>query len=336
MTGKTVAITGATGFLGRHVVTALLKAGYKPIAIVRDPISARKIFNNDVEIRKANILDPEVLMNAFKGADFAIHLAGKISVNKCDDDEIREANIIGTKNFIKAVESADIKRALFTSTTSAVGALDVDDKNKALNENSFFNLTSENISYIQSKRKAHVLALDAQDKDLPIIILSPSFVIGPEDINSNTSTLIDIISHGKLPVYPIGGINPIDVRDVAECFLKAIEHPNPSQHYILASEQNLTLKQLVKCTAKLSNARRPSLTLPNWLTIFVAKIIETFIPKGKLTEDSARLGKYYWYFDASLARQELNLSCRPLEKTITDTLSWLKARQPQDIRKLEQ
>lgn len=326
MAGKIVAITGATGFLGRHVLSAVQAAGHRPVAVVRNVAAARRQLPDNIEIRQADITDVAALTETFQGVHAAIHLAGMVSVNKRDDEDIHRINISGAQNFITAVKKTGVKRALFTSTTSAVAALTHDQLEAANDETAVFNLTCEPVAYIQAKRIAHNLVMEAREQGAPIVVLSPSFVLGPDDINFNTSELVDAVRRGALPVCPRGGVNPIDVRDIAQAYVAALDHPAPAPHYILASRENLTLKDFVGRVAALANISPPRISLPNALILAIASIVETMRPAGSLTVAGARLGSYYWYFDAALARQDLFLNCRPLDETLTATLTWLSRR----------
>lgn len=326
MSGKKVAVTGATGFLGHHIIPALINAGYIPVAIVRNRVTAQKILLENIEMREADILNEEALTAAFDGMDMAIHLAGKVSVNTCDNEEIDRVNITGTQNFLHAVKQAHLTRAIFTSTTSALAALTQNYPDQAFDETAAFNLSAEPVAYIQAKRRAHELALAAQETGLPVIILSPSFILGPDDINNNTSALIDAVRRKKLPICPHGGVNPIDVRDLAQAYVAALAHPDPEGHYILASRENMTLKDFIGRVACLAKVKPPRISLPNTLILLVAGLVEFIHPRGALTSAGARLGNLYWYFDAALARHDFSLTCRPLNDTLQDTLNWLMTR----------
>ena len=321
MAGKVVAITGATGFLGRHVLNAVQTAGHRPIAVVRDIAAARSQLPDNIEIRQADITDETALIEAFHGVQVAIHLAGMVSVNKRDDKDIHRVNISGAQNFLTAVKNSGVRRALFTSTTSAVAGLTHDQLEAANDETAVFNLTCEPVAYIQAKRIAHNLVLEARERGVPVVVLSPNFVLGPDDINSNTSELVDAVRRRGLPVCPRGGVNPIDVRDIAQAYVAALDHPDPAPHYILASCENLTLKDFIGRVAALAGVTPPRISLPNALILAIAIVVETLHPAGSLTAAGARLGSYYWYFDAALARQDLSLNCRPLDETLTATLA---------------
>ena len=220
-------------------------AGYTPVAVVRDVAVARRQLPDNIEIRRADITDVTALTEAFVGVQAAIHLAGMVSVKRCDNMEIHRINVTGAQNFLTAVEQAGVMRALFTSTTSAVAALSSDLPGAAYDETAVFNLACEPVAYIQAKRVAHELALNARQRGLPVVVLSPGFVLGPDDINANTSELVDAVRRGRLPVCPRGGVNPIDVRDIAQAYVAALDHPDPAPHYILASRENLTLKDFI-------------------------------------------------------------------------------------------
>jgi len=333
MSKQVVAITGATGFMGRHVLKAVHDAGYRPVAVVRNKITARDILPDYIEIRQADMIDLTQVTDAFRGVQAAIHLAGMVSVNKRDNDAVYRTNVKGAENFLSAAKDAGVRRILFTSTTSAVAALTRDQPHFPHDETAGFNLACEPVAYIQAKRAAHDRALAARAEGLPVVTLSPSFVLGPDDINGNTSELIEAVRKKGLPVCPYGGVNPIDVRDIAQAYVAALQHADPAPHYILASRENVTLKDFIGRVAKLAGVSPPRISLPNALTLPIAAVIETIYPAGALTAAGTRLGSYYWYFDAALARRDLSLNCRPLNETLEATLHWLMDKERAKLKK---
>jgi len=329
MSGKSVAITGATGFLGRYVLSAVYQAGHSPVAVVRNMAAARNLLPDHIELRQADITDPAALTRAFQGMDAAIHMAGKVSASRRDEAEIYRVNVAGARNFLEAAEQAGLKRAVFTSTTSAVAALSDDRPDQACDETASFNLSTVPVAYIQAKRQAHELALAAQGRGMPVVILSPSLVLGPGDINRGSSELVDAVRCHRLPVCPQGGINPVDVRDIARAYGAVLDHPDPAPHYILASGENLTLKNLTARVARLAGIPPPWLSLPRGLLLPVAALVEKIFPAGNVTTAGVHLGSRYWYFTAALARRDLALKCRPLDETLQATLDWLGSREQQ-------
>lgn len=322
--GSTIAVTGAGGFIGNHVLQALVAAGYHPVAILRP--SARTVPALDgVTVRYADVSNLRALAEAAEGADAIIHLAGLISTNARDRRDLIRVNVAGAKNVLQVTRRGHVKRLLFMSTTSAVGALYEDMPEYALNEHSPFNIDETRVDYITAKRVAHKLALGDRTAGLPVTVLSPSFVVGPGDSVRNSTQLIDLVARGQLPLLPHGGINPIDVRDVANAVVAALAHHDPAEHYILAGRQNISLSGFAEQVARVAGTAAPRRHLPYALTLAAARLAETLFPHTGVTTAAVRLSRYYWYFDGSRACRDLGLAPRPLDHSIADTLDWLAA-----------
>ncbi|WP_417462579.1 NAD-dependent epimerase/dehydratase family protein [Kordiimonas sp.] len=320
--GSSVAVTGAGGFIGKHVLQALLERGYRPVAILRP--SARLTPELDrVVVRHADVTNLRALAEATEGADAIIHLAGLVSTSARDRGDLIRVNVAGAKNALQVTRRGGVKRLVFMSTTSAVGALQENTPELALNENSPFNIDETGVDYITAKRVAHKLALSDRAAGLPVTVLSPSFVVGPGDSLRNSTQLIDLVARGQLPVVPHGGINPIDVRDVANAVVATLGHHDPAEHYILAGRQNINLSKFVEQVASVTGASAPRWRLPFALTLAAARAAETIFPHTGVTASAVRLSRYYWYFDNCRACRDLGLAPRPFGQSIVDTLNWL-------------
>lgn len=112
-----IAITGATGFLGSYLVDGLLARGAHVIAVVRNPTKAQSLRERGCEIRRADLAEPDALSAAFQGADAVISNAAVVSFTK--PAQTRRANIDGTRNVFEAIAKARVKRAIAVSSTSA-------------------------------------------------------------------------------------------------------------------------------------------------------------------------------------------------------------------------
>lgn len=322
--GSTVAVTGAGGFIGSHVLRALVAAGYRPVAVLRPSARAVPVLDG-VTVRYADVSNLRSLAEASEGADAIIHLAGLISTNARDRRDLIRVNVSGAKNVLQVTRRGRVKRLLFMSTTSAVGALYEDRPEYALNEHSPFNLDETRVDYITAKRVAHKLALADRAAGLPVTVLSPSFVIGPGDSVRNSTHLIDLVARGQLPLVPHGGINPVDVRDVADAVVATLAHHDPAEHYILAGRQNISLSRLTAHVAHVAGIHAPRRHLPYALALAAARMAERLFPHTGVTAAAVRLSRYYWYFDGRRACHDLGLTPRPLDQSIADTLDWLAA-----------
>jgi nucleoside-diphosphate-sugar epimerase len=114
--GKKVAVTGATGFIGRYIVRALLGRGAHVIGVVRNPAKVPALAAMGVELRKADLADHGSLVHGFAGASAVISNAAVVSLGRTTRDELIRHNLEGTRNVFRAMAEAGVKRAIQTSS----------------------------------------------------------------------------------------------------------------------------------------------------------------------------------------------------------------------------
>ncbi|MEM7674721.1 MAG: NAD(P)-dependent oxidoreductase [Myxococcota bacterium] len=119
LSGKTIAVTGATGFIGRYLIRALAARGARARAVVRRPETARAVFGPEVDVRRADLSDRSALARAFEGADAVMANAALISVASTDRARLVAANVEGVDNTYRAMADAGVRRAVHTSTAVA-------------------------------------------------------------------------------------------------------------------------------------------------------------------------------------------------------------------------
>ncbi|MBW2244979.1 MAG: NAD-dependent epimerase/dehydratase family protein [Deltaproteobacteria bacterium] len=321
--GDPVLLTGATGFLGRHVARALCDAGHDVVTLVRQAgekppeIGGLPSVAGDLE-------RPESLVVAMKGVESVVHVAGFVSNAPRDRQRLFAINAAGAANLLAAAATAGVQRVVFTSSTSAVGALARDRPDRALREDARFNLADLAVPYVQAKRAAHESALAARAAGLSVVVLSPTFVLGPGDWRLTSSELVDAFVRRQIPGALAGGINPVDVRDLAPAYAAALDHPDPAPHYILAGPENLTTRALFKRLESCSGVPAPRFSIPRWAALTAGLCAERLVPDASLTAATVRLGSLYWYFDAQLARRELGFTTRPLDQTLQSSVDWVR------------
>ena len=321
----TILVTGGMGFLGGHVVAALARAGYTVRCLVRGAAPTES-GSSGAEYVHGDLLDRLSLDRALDGAAAVVHVAGFVSAAARDRSRLFAVNVAGARHLLEAAGAAGVRRAVFTSSTSAVGALHADRPDRALAEDAAFNLASLPVPYVQAKRLAHEAALAARQAGLPVVILSPTFVLGPGDVRLTSSELVDAFVRGRVPGYLAGGLNPIDVRDLAPAYVAALEHPDPAPQYILAGSENLTTHAFFKRLERASGVRAPRFRIPYRLALMAGALADRFAPGASLTSAAVRLGSLYWYFDGSAARRELGLRTRCLDETLATSVDWVRHR----------
>lgn len=313
-----VLVTGASGFLGRHIVRELDRAGYRTRLLMR---RREHPGSHEVEV-EGDLLDPASLAAAMSGVAAVVHAAGLVSTRPRDREQLHRVNVLGARNLLDAAAHAGVKRVVFTSSTSAVGALEHDAPGEALAEDAPFNVARLGVPYIAAKRAAHEMALKAGEGGLDVVVLSPTFVLGPAaGRRASSHDLVEAFVRRQLPACPRGGVNIVDVRDLARAYVAALAHPDPARHYILAGPENLTFSELFQRFERLSGINAPRLEIPNWCALAAGYVGQWLAPRGPLSASAVRMGALFWYYDGSAARRDLGLTPRPLDQTLADTLA---------------
>lgn len=332
--GLVVAVTGATGFLGRHTVAALLAAGHTVRCFSRrgtvphDPTTGEAHASHRVSGASVDVLDRAALTAAVQGADVVVHGAGMVSNRSRDAKKVFDLHVLGSENAIAACRDAGIGRLVYISTsgTIAVGT----DPDKVFDENDDWALdATARWPYYRTKLFAEQLALKASGDGLDIISLNPSLLLGPGDDPGGESTAsVRTFLDDGLPVSPPGGVAYVDVRDVADAVVAALHKGRGGQRYLLNSA-NQTFHDYFCRLARVSDQNPPMMRLPQ-----LARMAVGFLAPGSvlrtgfgpsLSKQQLDLSSHFWYCDASLAQRELGFAPRDPTVTLSDTVADLKA-----------
>ncbi len=220
-----VLITGGTGFVGRYVVREALKKGYEVHLVARNPFKAQKIFSEGV---KFHFLDDfskkdelRKIIDAIK-PDYVIHLIGIIQEIKSKGITFEKVHYEYSKTLYEILREIPPKKIIHMS------ALGVDEK---------------------APSKYHITKLLAEKEliksGIPYAILRPSFILGPEQLLF--VRLKPMLEKLPLLIFPdIGGyrFQPVDVRDVAECFIKAIDFKEKAV-FELCGDERVSFRNIV-------------------------------------------------------------------------------------------
>ena len=318
-------VTGGTGFVGSHVVRALVARGRAVRCLVRSGSRRDNLEGLPVEIVEGDLTDAASLARAVAGADTVYHVAADYRLWAKDPNDLYRTNVGGTHLLFEAASAANLKRVVYTSSVAALG---LTPDGSAANEET--PVVRDRIigHYKKSKHDAERVALTWARRGLPVVIVNPSTPIGERDIKPTpTGQMIVDFLNRKMPAYVDTGLNLIDVRDVAEGHLAAAERGRPGERYILGN-RNMTLKEILDVLARLTGLPAPRRRLPHWIPLSVAAV-DTGLARltgrpPRVSLESVRMSTHRMFFDASKAVRELGLPQTPVEEPLVRAVAWFR------------
>lgn len=321
--GKTVLVTGASGFIGSHLAEALLGDGHEVRTIVRRPETLeRHGFAKHPNFRafQGDLLEPRSITEACRGVQQVYHLAGIISTRTGDRKKLFDINVKGSVNLMNALKETRPEKIVYLAS---IFALAKGERHRPATEESFYNLEDVHVDYFESKRAAQLEMEKFEMDGMPVVYVYPGFCYGPGDIYVSSSVFILSFLRGELPVLFDGGQNILDVRDCARGLIQGMEKGVVGRKYLIG-DHNLTFKELAAALAAVTGKKAPSVALPRPLVMGLGFVAEKLAPRFPLNRQSAEAACHYWFYDTSRARRELGYSGRPLEETLRDAVTWFR------------
>tara|TARA_B100000700_G_scaffold61472_2_gene67399 strand:- start:3613 stop:4578 length:966 start_codon:yes stop_codon:yes gene_type:complete len=317
-----VLVTGASGFIGAHVVCELLKRGFSVRAMLRDE-SLAEMFpgNENLEIVKADLFDVESLRRAVAGCEDVIHCAAALYVGAKDvKKEVVDPSVIGVKNLCSVMDN--VKRVIHTSSVAAIRSTKFENGH-IFTRNDWCDDASEIVNaYGFAKSEGERLMRKwAEGKDMRLVTIHPSIVFGPILHKRHLEGSMSYLKHFvKGPPFVLDvHINFVDVRDVAIAHVNALEMGEDRQRYILHKE-GLWMKEI----GKILNSSLPGKYATRKLPKPLAYLLAIFHPKLSIRQLKKTLGTHIGY-DVGDSFSSLDLPNYDIEATLIDSVNSIKA-----------
>jgi dihydroflavonol-4-reductase len=311
-------VTGASGFIGSHLARALAQRGDDLRLLVRRGSSLDHVEDLEFERVTGDITDRRAVRRAMKGAERVFHVAGSTSMRSKDRERVFEVNVGGTRNVVEEAMRAEVEQVIHTSSAGAIGPAR---PGGTADEAQAFTAGHLGIAYVNSKHESEVEALRAAARGLPLVVVNPTFVLGPEDPSGTSNALVKRVMLRQIPFYVDGALNIVDVRDVAQGHLLAAQKGKAGERYILGG-RNFTLSRLFADIARIAGVPAPPIKVPANLTIAVVALARRGGLPAPVTEDEVRSGSQWWTYRSSKAKKELGFRPRPHEETLEDAVRW--------------
>lgn len=320
-------VTGGTGFVGSNLVAALLKQGMEVRVLRRSTSPMAALEGLDCETRIGDVNDGvDALTEAMADCDWVFHTAAISDYWRYrTQTRLYRTNVDGTRDMATAAARAGVQRFVYTSSLAALG---VPARGHELVETDEFNIRPRQFPYGHSKHLAEAELQKAAAAGLPVVIVNPSVVIGPRDVNRIASAMLVEAKQGRLWFAAPGGTNFVSVDDVVAGHIAAAERGRVGERYILGGE-NLSFREAFTGACELFGRPGPSVMLPRWFIpvaaagVSVARAVVG--PRLPIDARQMRLSTSEIFADASKSRVELGVPFTPFATALRAGYEWYRA-----------
>jgi dihydroflavonol-4-reductase len=320
-----ILVTGATGFLGRHLLALLDASRVRVLARA----STRRLERAGVEVVEGDLLDPAPVGRALDGVEQVYHLAGLVSRNSDDAHLMYRLHVDGTRILCEAALERRVGRVVVASTSGTV-AVGTDPERLFTEDDGYATETVRRWPYYLSKIYQERAALRfAAERGLDLVCVNPSLLLGPGDARqSSTGDVLKFLTR-SIPVVPSGGLSFVDVRDAAAALVGAMARGRAGHRYLVGGP-NWTFAEFFGRLARLSKVDGPRLALPRRVQTVGARLYEELARLGKrrpaVEAMAVDMAQHFWYLDAAKAERELAFVARDPQGTLLDTIRYLQRR----------
>lgn len=318
----TVFLTGATGFVGGHVLRALTRAGYPVKALVRSDNLWFQVPEH-CEIVRGDLLRPGDLIEPLRSCRYLVHVAALYTFAPARRGDVWRTNVLGTTSLFEAANLSGVERAVLTSSSATAGSA-IDGR---VATEADYAVEHDSISaYHQSKIEQERAALKAP---LPVTFVLPTTPVGPADRKPTpTGKMIVDFMRGRIFASLPGGMNLVPVEDVAEAHVAALERGKIGERYLIGGE-NLKLTDIWTRLADICGLPAPTRQIPYRLAAAFGWADElrcrTFRDQQPLVPlEGVHMARHDMFVDSSKAGRELGFAAGPVTPALERAVNWFR------------
>jgi dihydroflavonol-4-reductase len=319
-------VTGATGFIGSHVVRRLLSRGDRVRILARNSSRKSNVESFGCEIAIGDLKDLTSLLRCVRGCRRVYHVAADYRLWAKNPQDIYDNNVGGTRNLLSVCCEAGVEKVIYTSS---VGTIGMRKDGLPADESTPVKLDDMIGHYKRSKFMAEQVAREFAASGLPVVIVNPTTPVGPGDIKPTpTGRIIQEFIKNRMPAYVDTGLNLVGVEDVAKGHLLAEEKGKVGERYILGGE-NWSLEEILEALCRICGKHMPRVRIP-WILALIAGYLDNFFMGSILRREpmipleGVRMARYKMYISCEKARKELNYSPQPAEKALREAVDYFR------------
>jgi dihydroflavonol-4-reductase len=323
-----VLVTGATGFLGGHLVEELVRQGHGVVAMARKGSDTKLLEKLGVEVRRADLNDVDSLQRAVKGTDVVVHLAAYYTFSG-KKEMYEKINVQGTRNLLEAMAKADVRMIVYCSSTEAMGPTQGGTADESAECHPYY-------EYGRSKLKAEQAVREASAKGIEHVILRPSGIYGPRNVDDVSYWFIITFAKSIASKFIIGDgkrvLQFVHISDVVQGFMLALNYLQRAKGktYIITDSRAYSYEEIYGIMAKIFGKEPPRLHIP-------VAIAKAMVAPVQLVNWMRRKPNFIWRvssmdtfkvdrnYSIERARRELGYEPRhPLPQGLEETANWYK------------
>jgi len=321
-----VAITGATGFLGKNLALWLSKQGHELQLHARSETKVDSIKDLAKKIIVCDITDSESISELVAGADIVIHTVSNFRSASGTAESYKKINVDGTINTFQCAKAAGVKRFVHISTIGVLG----DIKECPASETTEFN-PGDNYQRTKLEAERYVRKQADADPDMELVVIRPCSLYGPGDMRM--LKMFRMLKKGTF--LAIGdcsaNFHAVYIDDITAGIEHAMTHENINKEvFILGGDNYVSLKEYITTAAQAVDSKYPWIRLPFWPMYALSAVVEFICVPLKIEPPIFRRRiKFYRNnraFDISKAKTQLGYSSSvSLEQGMEKTVAWYKA-----------
>lgn len=318
-----VFVTGATGVIGRALVTRLIERGDEVVGLARSPASADALRARGVSVVAGDVFDEAAVARGMAGCDVAFNLAGVNSLCVSDPAPMRRANVQGAAVAVRAAAQVGLPRLVHTSSAATIG------ERRGVVANEFTEHRGSYIStYERTKTEGEQAALAAAvELGQDLVCVNPSSVQGPGRAGGTGRFLLAFLD-GRLKVFVDTHVSLVDIDDCVTGHLLAAENGLNGQRYLLSGIR-LSMTEALSLAADVAGVQRRPRFVPAALAGTAGTAVEyAFRVRGRtppVCREMVRTLLHGHRYDGSRAERELGLRYTEPRETLRKTIEWARA-----------